>query len=286
MKNTFYELALVFDSQDTESNAYLNTLINNGIKSRDIARILGPEYEKLAVYLSDKLSVGSLAAKIKKSLRNNRVRISVKKLTGSDWLTRWERESKPFRLTGIFSVIPKGVENKYKKLKNAIVIDSAMAFGLGQHPTTMAMAAFITSKSKELNSILDVGTGTGILLILAFKLGIRNLWGLDISADAVESAKKNLRENRSRANRLMLGRLGEAGINRTFDMVCANILAKDILAMKKILINLTNPGGWIAVSGIWKDDFRDFMKKFPDKSLGAERSVAKNGWHSVLFRKD
>ena len=108
----------------------------------------------------------------------------------------WKDSFKPFA-TKKFYVYPPWEQNKEELGKIPLEVEPGMAFGTGQHATTQLCLAQIENlfESKTIETVLDVGTGTGILAIAAIKLGAKKLVGTDIDADAVIAAKENAVRN-------------------------------------------------------------------------------------------
>jgi len=132
-----------------------------------------------------------------------------------------------------------------------IEIDPGMAFGTGTHPTTALCVQLLEKHLQAGRTVLDVGTGSGILLIAAAKLGAGHLTGTDLDPMAVEVARKNLLQNRisPSAFELICGHLAE-DIHRSFDVVVANILADVIIDLMEQGVPMTRPGGLFICSGI------------------------------------
>ncbi len=132
-----------------------------------------------------------------------------------------------------------------------IELDPGMAFGTGTHPTTTMCVAMIETYLKRGDSFLDVGTGSGILLIAAAKLGAGKFCGVDNDQTAVEIAAANLKLNGFKALRMRIicGDLVE-GIRQKYDIVAANILSHVILDLLKDIRRVLKAGGVFICSGI------------------------------------
>ena len=121
-------------------------------------------------------------------------------------------------------------------------IDPGMAFGTGTHPTTRLCLNMIETYLDKDDTFLDVGTGSGILMIAAVKLGAKKIWGIDNDESALAIAEKNLMLNGIRPfqYKLVCGNLVDPVADR-FDLVVANILTEAIMALldqiKKVLID-------------------------------------------------
>jgi ribosomal protein L11 methylase PrmA len=101
-------------------------------------------------------------------------------LKNSDWQSRWKESLHPFMLTRNIRVVPAWNKGRRTRFSGeTIYIDTVLAFGTGLHPTTRLTAGFIENKRNEIKEFLDIGTGTGILSIVARKYGVSWVGGLD-----------------------------------------------------------------------------------------------------------
>ena len=168
-----------------------------------------------------------------------------------DWAESWKEFFWPQEITGRIVVKPTWREYAAEPGQLIIEIDPGMAFGTGTHPTTALCVQLLEKHLQAGRTVLDVGTGSGILLIAAAKLGAGHLTGTDLDPMAVEVARKNLLQNRisPSAFELICGHLTE-DIHRCFDVVVANILADVIIDLMKQGVPVTRPGGVFICSGI------------------------------------
>jgi ribosomal protein L11 methyltransferase len=134
--------------------------------------------------------------------------------------------------------------------REVIVVDPGMAFGTGQHPTTRTcleeLEALVAARS--IGSVLDVGTGTGILAAAAARLGVTRVVAIDIDRTAMPVARDTLRRNGAACVRLVAGGLDAVG--GRYDLVLANLLADTLIAEATALMERTAPAGLVVASGI------------------------------------
>ncbi len=214
------------------------------------------------------------------------VKLVYRRLVPSDWETRWKQDFKPVMLTKKIRVVPAWCKAAaHYNLKRDILLDTTSAFGTGLHPTTRMVAQYIEDNSSEVDSLLDVGTGSGILSVVARKRGIKTVHAFDNDPESVVTAKLNLK-----ANHCKIARLNASGIEtyqpvRLFDMVAANVLAKPLLENKSRLASWVKPGGLLAVSGIWSGDRQRFKKQFAHPGLQCISECIENDWMGLLYKK-
>jgi len=178
-------------------------------------------------------------------------RVSNKELDEEDWAHSWKAYFWPQKIGRNMVVKPTWRDYRADPCEVVIELDPGMAFGTGTHPTTTMCVAMIETYLKRGDSFLDVGTGSGILLIAAAKLGAGKLCGVDHDQTAVEIAAENLRLNGFKAQRMRVicGDLVE-GIREKYDIVAANILSQVILDLLKNIRRVLKSGGVFICSGI------------------------------------
>lgn len=168
-----------------------------------------------------------------------------------DWAESWKAFFHPQKITP--QIVVKPTWHAYSSEPGEIIleIDPGMAFGTGTHPTTVLCIQLLEDYLRPGNSMLDVGTGSGILLIAAAKLGAGAVAGIDLDPLAVSVARKNLEQNRvaDRHADLMCGHLVD-NISKTYDLVVANILAEVIIELLDPVVRVIRPGGIFICSGI------------------------------------
>jgi ribosomal protein L11 methylase PrmA len=132
-----------------------------------------------------------------------------------------------------------------------LVLADSTAFGTGQHPTTaLCLEALEESVAAERpESILDVGTGSGILALAALRLGVPRAVGVDLDAGAIEAAAENARRN-GLADRLTLVRGGPEAVEGQWPLLAANVLAAPLIEMAPALVRRLAGGGRLLLSGI------------------------------------
>ncbi len=209
---------------------------------------------------------------------------SVKGEAAKDWLAEWKKGFKPFALAGGHWVIPSWCEPPQEAL-HRIWIDPGMAFGTGTHETTQLMAETMLKifSDGKLNSCLDVGTGTGILAILARQLGVKKVRATEIEAEGRRVACENFRAND--CDSIALDEKQVEDLNETYDLVAANIIDGVLLRLQDTLKARVKKGGWLVVSGIIGEREQDFLAgfKLPAGATWLSREV-KGDWRLFATR--
>lgn len=225
---------------------------------------------------------------LEKQLNNLKLRnVSVKvgKIYRSDWQNKWKRDFKPFRLTKDFDVVPLWYKDRYKTNKRrALYLDTTLAFGTGLHETTRFMAEFINQYQKG-GVFLDVGSGSGILAIMAAQLGSKKVDALDIDHDTIKTAKNNFQKNGLEKIRLKVCDIRDYHVKYFYDFVAANLTMDDLINIKHHLSALVKYDGYLAVSGVLLEQVRRLKRAFQPLPLNLVKIKKGRKWVALLYRK-
>ncbi|MCA9401491.1 MAG: 50S ribosomal protein L11 methyltransferase [Candidatus Omnitrophica bacterium] len=288
-KKRIYEIILAIPRNQTASKEILRqVLLNTGFSAYDIIETTFEGRDQLSVYHPDKQLAQNLRRQFKK-LTLRHIDVIIQSIFEQDWQTRWKKSFTTFSLTPNLDVVPRWEVKKYtpQKNKDFITIDTSIAFGTGLHATTRFMALFIERCRGKFRSFLDIGTGTGILLMIALKNGANQalVSGVDISKDAIKIAKENLEANSFKSGCLKVKDIHKDNSPKTFDFVAANLITQDLIDSGKKIVGYVKPDGYLAVSGISINSyprFREAFKKYPLQCLKIHKG---EGWTGILFKK-
>ena len=178
-------------------------------------------------------------------------RISYKELDEEDWAESWKAFFEPQKIGKRIVVKPTWCEYKADPDDIVLELDPGMAFGTGTHPTTALCIRLVEDYLNLGDSFLDIGTGSGILMIAAARLGAGFVFGLDKDEMAVKIAEKNLRLNGIAPQKFSVkaGNL-VAGIEERYDLVVANILTQVIYNLLDDIEKILNEKAIFICSGI------------------------------------
>jgi len=203
-----------------------------------------------------------------------------------DWSENWKRFFKPVQVTSRLVVKPPWSKIRLKKNQIPINIHPGMAFGTGTHPTTkLCMKALERSLRRKGLSVLDVGTGSGILSIAAAQLGAGEVWGLDIDGAAVENARENVKRNSvSDIVKIRRGSIGD--IQKRFDVMVTNIDLKNLKRMRWPLIRHLKSQGFLILSGILEAEGERLCQYYLETDhFQWARATHEEGWACIILRK-
>jgi ribosomal protein L11 methyltransferase len=132
---------------------------------------------------------------------------------------------------------------------------------------------------------MDVGSGTGLLGLVAGIYGAGEVWAIDIDKEAVKTALSNFRVNkRFKGFSAIAGDFYKFKKKKKFDMVIANLFTRDLVALRDKLIRYVKDGKYLAVSGISSGNYKYFRKNFDSDKLRCLRVERDNEWCAVLYK--
>lgn len=203
-----------------------------------------------------------------------------------DWAEGWKQHFSATRF-GKRLVVKPTWEDWTPVGEDAVIsLDPGMAFGTGSHETTrlclQAIAELFDDASPQ--SLLDVGTGSGILAMAAAKLGATRILANDIDEDACRVARDNIELNRLEA-RIDITATALEDLTGTFDIVIANILAEENVRLASHLIARLNPGGTLLLSGILREKEAFVRQGFYDRGLSDASVTYDADWCCLHYRK-
>ena len=268
---------------DTSLKTVYGDLIDESIKNADKSvascSIYVPEERNLSEYLS---YINTRLAELKISAKTE--------IIGCDeeeWSTAWKKYYKPTRVGKNIVVVPSWEDYSPKDNDIIIDMDPGMAFGTGTHETTRLCASLLEKNVCRGDFMLDVGSGSGILAIIAKKLGADYVAGCDIDEVAVRTEKENAARNGCdidfyRSDLLKSVKLKNG---REYDIVTANIVADIIIRMSNDVGKYIRRGGLLIASGIIDERENDVDSAICEKEFEKIASEHEKGWCACLYRK-
>lgn len=252
------------------------------------------ETERLKAYLP----VGGESRRILSSLR--RYLRSIQKIeTGSkdidlktefildeDWAEGWKRFFRPIKIGERIVIKPSWLRSHFKRKEVSIDINPGMAFGTGSHPTTkLCLNAIEKRIMPGRHSVLDLGTGSGILAIASARLGAKKVFALDIDENAIEIARENVEKNK--VNDVVTIRKGSIGaVKGCFDIVVSNLDFRSLRRMRIPLIRHTKRNGILIISGILENEDERIRKHYLKGKLLRWIETDREGeWICITFRR-
>lgn len=214
----------------------------------------------------------------------------VSTLEKRNWNEEWERNYQPIE-------VESGTDGRGKvrvrasfhepddRFQYDLVINPKMSFGTGHHETTAMMLEQQLNLDHMGKAVLDVGSGTGILAILAVKLGARTVLAFDIEEWAVENAHENAALNDCPQIELFQGTIEAVKADNRYDIILANINRNVLLAEIPTYARLLSSGGQLVVSGFYETDAPDIVQKASEAGLTTGPQLTRNQWASIQFQQ-
>ena len=205
-------------------------------------------------------------------------------ITRQNWNAEWEKNFQPLVIAGRVSVRapfhprPAGVEYD-------IEIMPRMSFGTGHHETTALMIENQLDLDHRGQRVLDMGCGTGILAIMAEKLGARQVLAIDVEPWTVENARDNAAENNCRTIECRLGGAELLADEAPFGIILANINRNVLLEDMAAYVRLLPSGNPILFSGFYEEDLAKITAEATRLGLVYNRHRTLRSWVSVIFTK-
>lgn len=209
-------------------------------------------------------------------------RISYQELDEEDWAEAWKAFFWPQRVGA--RIVVKPTWREYSREPNDIVVelDPGMAFGTGTHPTTALCIEMIETHLNQGVTFLDVGCGSGILMVVASKLGADQVYGVDKDEIAVDIATKNLMLNGIDRKKFSVNTANLVeGLENTYDFIAANILTYVILNLLDSITRVLKVGGIFVCSGILEENQDIVVVKMKDIGFNILEIVSKEQWVAI-----
>jgi ribosomal protein L11 methyltransferase len=209
--------------------------------------------------------------------------IEVHSLPYEDWNAAWARSVKPLRVGQRIVIRPSWEAAALKASDVELVLDPKQAFGTGHHATTQLLLEWLEAHIHGGERVLDVGTGSGILAMVALRLGAASAWGIDHDPIAIECAHDYAIEN-GFGMELTLDTSGLTDLSaRQFDIVLANLDRRTLLDANDALASCLNRHSRLVLSGILADDRADLLHAFRQAGCDLVWEQERDGWLAMAF---
>lgn len=199
-----------------------------------------------------------------------------------DWSQKWKEKWDVTHVTDKIAVVPDWIDYKPKGNEVIIKLEPGCAFGTGTHQTTQLCMKALEKYMNKGDKVADIGMGSGILSILAKKLGATSVYGCDTDDTVIEVAKENAKKNNVEAT----FELGSAdNINDKFDFVCANILHFVLAEIMGDLKNLMKTGAMMSLSGILDEKKQMVIDAYEKENLELVEEIHQDQWTSFVVKR-
>lgn len=282
------EISIVCERVATdEVTTLFDDYADNGIIEEDVED--QPNLIQLTLYADAALDCNTIKSDIKQRLNEANIDITsidTHMLDESTWLNSWQQYIEPTEILPNLIIKPAWQDYDNKHNKAIIEIDSDISFGTGSHETTKSCAELLKKYAESMNldsiTCLDIGTGTGILLLVAAHLGIKNLIGIDIEEYAAKQAKINCENNHVIAD-IICGNL-DSDFNGIAQLVLANLTVDPLKILLPQIGKKLDDKGILIISGIIDDRYDEIMPYINEYWQIIEERIA-GSWHTFALTK-
>lgn len=204
----------------------------------------------------------------------------------SDWENKWKKFYSSVSVTRYLTIVPEWETYKKKQEdEQLIIMDPGLAFGTGTHPTTQLSIQALETTMRGNETIIDVGTGSGVLAIASSHLGAKEVFAYDLDEQAVTSAKSNIALNELNSNMIIAANNLLEGVTITADIVVANILANIVIQLIPDAMRVLNAGGYFIASGIIDNQKPEVLEALKKEGFAIKQINQMEDWVVIIAQK-
>lgn len=283
-------IKLTVTTTNEASEAVINLLMENGaggveIDDSDLSQV------ELATYFQAQAGLVELLPELEQKIAQLREfgldpgkgTVKLAELDDDSWADVWKKYYHPIRLTRYLTIVPSWESYTPETTDEKVIkLDPGRAFGTGTHPTTKLALQALETVVRGGETMIDVGTGSGVLSIAAKYFGVAQIAAYDVDAEAVKAAEENLALNGMQdaitvgANDLL------AGIKTKVGLITANILAEIIVPLIPQAYECLKPGGIFITSGIIADKKDLIVSEIEAKGFVIDQILNIKDWYSII----
>jgi ribosomal protein L11 methyltransferase len=234
-------------------------------------------------YMHERAFSDSIWNQIKEVARPFTNEIMVEKILPQNWNEIWEASFQPV-IVDDFCAVRADFHPKMEDISYDLLIQPKMAFGTGHHATTYMMISSMRNIDFKDKSVFDFGCGTGILAILAAKMGASSVVAIDIEQESYQNTLENADKNEVHNIQVYCGDLNVAPVDK-YDILLANINRNILVKYASELANLIHSDGYLLWSGVLSEDAHQVSTEFEKYGFSSEQLLHKEGWSCGTIKK-
>jgi ribosomal protein L11 methyltransferase len=235
-------------------------------------------------WLPDGANLARQRRAVRRALASLPATVRTRWLREEDWAEAWKAFFPVLRISRRLVICPAWRSYRARAGEAAIRLDPGMAFGTGQHPTTLMCLLALEETVRPGVSVLDLGTGSGILALASARLGASSVLAVDNDPLAVRAARENVRLNGLEA----VVRVGEGSVEGAlgpFDVIAANISAPVIVELAGAMAKALGPGGVLIAGGFSEAKAAEVAAALTAAGLTMERTLSDGEWRTHVGRR-
>ncbi|WP_269760562.1 50S ribosomal protein L11 methyltransferase [Streptococcus dysgalactiae] len=218
-------------------------------------------------------------------LQVGQVTVDSQELAEEDWADNWKAYYEPARITHDLTIVPSWTDYEASAGEKVIKLDPGMAFGTGTHPTTKMSLFALEQVLRGGETVIDVGTGSGVLSIASSLLGAKTIYAYDLDDVAVRVAQENIDLNQGTDNiHVAAGDLLK-GVGQEADVIVANILADILVLLTDDAYRLVKDQGYLILSGIISEKLDMVLEAAFSAGFFLETHMVQGEWNALVFKK-
>ncbi len=222
---------------------------------------------------------------ITRSSRSTRPAITTRRIQEQNWNEEWEKTIRPIHVSERTVITPSWHHYEPAPGELVLTIDPKMSFGTGYHESTRLILRLLEQHIRTGDSVLDMGTGTGVLAIAAVRLGAADAAGIDIDEWSYDNACENIRLNHVEDHITILHGDITATPAGPFTLILANIQRTVLLEMLPLLVRRLSAEGRLLLAGLLHDDRDIMMEQLRHQGLTLLDEVSENEWIAIAARR-
>jgi len=235
-------------------------------------------------YLPDSGDLARQRRAVRRALASLAATVHSRWLREEDWAEAWKAFFPVLHISQRLVICPTWRRYRARAVEAVIRLDPGMAFGTGQHPTTLMCLRALEEVVQPGADVLDLGTGSGILTLAAARLGAASVLALDTDPQAIQAARQNVRLNGLEA----IVRVEEGTVQAAlgpFDVIATNISAPVIVELAGVMAAALKPGGVLIVGGFIEERAAPVAAALTAAGLSMERTLSDGDWRTHVARK-